>query len=102
MISGVTPPGLGIGHVAAPGSPGSPGARAAGASGGNVFTEALSNVDTSLRQADSLSTDLATGQLTDVHELLGATAKAQLGVELTVAVRNRAVEAFQEIMRMQV
>ena len=47
-------------------------------------------------------TGVATGQITDIHQFTTAAAKAQLGVELTVAVRNRAVEAYQEIMRMQV
>ncbi len=54
------------------------------------------------QKADSLAEGVATGDLQDVHQFTAAAAKAQLGVELTVALRNRAVEAYQEIMRMQV
>ena len=66
------------------------------------FAESLKSVSSLTNDADSLAAGVATGNLTDVHAFTAAAAKAQIGVELTVALRNRAVEAYQEIMRMQV
>jgi flagellar hook-basal body complex protein FliE len=51
--------------------------------------------------ADNLAVKAATGDLTDVHDYMIASAQASLATELTVAVRNKAVDAFNEIMRMQ-
>jgi flagellar hook-basal body complex protein FliE len=68
----------------------------------SAFAESLKSVGDLTSTADRMAEGVATGQLTDVHQFTAAAAKAQLGVELTVAVRNRAVEAYQEIMRMQV
>ncbi len=53
-------------------------------------------------QADTLAAGVATGAVNNVHEFTTAAAKAGLAVQLTAALRNRAVEAYQEIMRMQV
>ncbi len=69
---------------------------------GSAFADSLNSVTQLTGSADKLAEGVATGQLTDVHQFTAAAAKAQLGVELTVALRNRAVEAYQEIMRMQV
>lgn len=63
---------------------------------------ALQSVSDGERAADVLAQDVAAGGDTPVHELMIATTKAQLGVETLVQVRNKAVEAYQEIMRMQV
>jgi flagellar hook-basal body complex protein FliE len=79
-----------------------PAGGATGATGGINFSEALSKVQDSLDQASELSQQLATGQLTDVHDFTVAANKAQLAVQLTVALRNQALGAFQEIMRMQI
>jgi flagellar hook-basal body complex protein FliE len=78
------------------------GAGAAGGSKGNLFSDALQNVQSSLDNADTLAKQLASGQLTDVHVYTAAATKAELAVQLTVAVRDRLVEAYQEIMRMQI
>ena len=43
-----------------------------------------------------------TGNATDVHDYMIAATQANLATELTVAVRNKAVEAFNDIMRMQI
>jgi flagellar hook-basal body complex protein FliE len=51
--------------------------------------------------ADNLAVKAATGDLTDVHDYMIASTQASLATELTVAVRNKAVDAFNEIMRMQ-
>ncbi len=80
----------------------SPAAAPAQGTQPSAFAESLKKVGDLTGAADNLAEGVATGQLTDLHQFTAAAAKAQLGVELTVAVRNRAVEAYQEIMRMQV
>lgn len=63
---------------------------------------ALESVAGSELAADALVRDVAAGGDTPVHELMIAQTKASLATELLVQTRNRAVEAYQEIMRMQV
>ena len=81
---------------------GTGGAGAAGAGGKVDFAAGLQAVERTLQHADALGQQVATGQIKDLHEFTAAAAKANLAVELTVAVRNKAVEAYQEIMRMQI
>ena len=77
-------------------------AAAATAPSSGAFAQGLAQVQELQGVADAAATGVATGSLEDVHQFTAAAAKASLGVELTAAVRNRAVEAYQEIMRMQV
>jgi flagellar hook-basal body complex protein FliE len=67
-----------------------------------AFAEGLAQVQQLTANADATATGVATGQVDDIQTFTTAAAKASLGVDLTVALRNRAVEAYQEIMRMQV
>jgi flagellar hook-basal body complex protein FliE len=69
---------------------------------GAQLQEGLSQVSALESGADRLTQSLATGGPAQVHELMIATTKAQLGVDMLVQVRNRAVEAYQEVMRLQV
>ena len=68
------------------------------------FDSVLSGVD-QLQQmqstTDGLAVQAVTGQLDDVHAYTIAAAQSSLAIELTAAVRNQAVDAFNEIMRMQ-
>ena len=51
---------------------------------------------------DESSKLAATGDVASIEAHLAALTEVQLATQLTVAVRNRAVESFNEIMRMQV
>ena len=86
------------------GSIGSPGA-AEGTGGpsslGNLFTDSLQAASDSQATADGLMKQAATGDLTNLTQVMSAMTEAQLSTQLTVAVRNKAVESFNEIMRMQ-
>lgn len=89
---------------AAPIAPIAPSAGAAATNGTTAtgFASTLDAVQQLEAHADTLATQVATGQIQDISQFMVATTKANLAVELTVAVRNRAIEAYQEIMRMQV
>ena len=69
---------------------------------GDMVAQALQNVQQTQAAADQLSTAAATGNASDVHDYMIAATQANLTTELTVAVRNKAVEAFNDIMRMNI
>lgn len=69
---------------------------------GNLLTGALEQLSAVQARSDRLAIDAATGTLADVHDYMIAAAEASLATELTVAVRNRALEAFNQIMSMGV
>jgi flagellar hook-basal body complex protein FliE len=68
----------------------------------NAIGDAATHLNGLHNTADSLAGQAVTGQLTNVEDYLTAATEAQLTTQLTVAVRNKAVEAYQEIMRMAV
>jgi len=73
-----------------------------GTDAGNLFTRMLDGLGQVQNNADSLAAQAATGSLQDVQNYTIAATEASLATDLTVAVRNRAVDAFNEIMRMQI
>jgi len=53
-------------------------------------------------EADQAMQGLATGQVNNIHETMIAIEKANLSFNLMVQVRNKLVQAYEEIMRTQV
>ncbi len=62
---------------------------------------ALRQVDHLQKTGDKKVGGLATGDVTDVHDVTIALEEAQLSMSLLIEVRNRVLEAYQEVMRMQ-
>lgn len=69
---------------------------------GQYLAEALANVEAAQQEAASAAQRLATGEIQDVAEVTIASEKATLALQLTVQVRNKVLEAYQEMMRMPV
>lgn len=72
-----------------------------GADFASMLAGGLQKVEAAQDKADNLAVQAATGTLADVHEYTIAANEAQLATQLTTAVRNKAIEAFNEIMRLQ-
>ncbi|MFY9746208.1 MAG: flagellar hook-basal body complex protein FliE [Acidobacteriaceae bacterium] len=77
--------------VAAPGS----------APFGDLLKDAVTGVDSLEQQASAAVQGLLTGTGVDVHDAMIATQKADMSFELALAVRNKAVAAYQQVMGMQ-
>jgi flagellar hook-basal body complex protein FliE len=69
---------------------------------GSMLTSAISSLNASQNTASSDSVALATGQASDVTSVVTDIEKANLEMQLAVQVRNKVVDAYQEIMRMQI
>ena len=69
---------------------------------GQSLVKALDGLQGAQTKADGLAVEAATGNLTNVHDYMIAATELSLATELTVAVRNKAVEAFNQIMNMPV
>ncbi|WP_019148388.1 flagellar hook-basal body complex protein FliE [Timonella senegalensis] len=71
----------------------------------SAFSDKLVSAVSNLQELQDKSADLAlravTGDLDDIHDYTVAATEAKVTLELTAAVRNKAVDAFTEIMRMQ-
>ena len=69
---------------------------------GEVLSEAISDVDALQKESETLNAQLAIGEIDNLHDVVIAAEKAELALNLTLEVRNRLVEAYQEIMQMQI
>ncbi|GAA2516209.1 flagellar hook-basal body complex protein FliE [Pilimelia columellifera] len=66
-----------------------------------TLNNSLQQVQDMQHNTNDMAVQAATGNLNDVHDYMIASAESGIASSLTVAVRNKALEAFQEIMRMQ-
>jgi flagellar hook-basal body complex protein FliE len=68
----------------------------------NLTALALNKVNAAQLTAEELAKDYALGENVEVHQVIMAAQEASLAFQLTVQIQNKLVEAYQEIMRMQV
>ena len=69
---------------------------------GSMVLDGIDRLERVQDTSDQLAVKAATGDLNAIHDYTIAATEANVTTQLTVAVRNKAVEAFNEIMRMQV
>ncbi|UFN43180.1 flagellar hook-basal body complex protein FliE [Nocardioides okcheonensis] len=86
--------------VAAP-APAAPSATS-GKDFGSMVLDGIQRLEGLQDNADSLAVRAASGTLPNIHDYTLAASEAEVATKLTVAVRNKAIESFTEIMRMQV
>jgi len=67
-----------------------------------VLLSALNKVNNNAAAAENASIDLAMGKSTELHQVMFAVEQADLALQLTIQIRNKVLEAYQEVMRMQV
>jgi flagellar hook-basal body complex protein FliE len=77
-----------------------PEAEAAGF--GTAVAGALDGLNAAHQRSADAARAAATGDLQSVNDYMIAASEAQLATQITTAVRNRAIESFNEIMRMQI
>lgn len=62
----------------------------------------MSNVNQALVDADQSVRELSVGNTDNLHQVMLSLEQAKLSFEMMVQVRNRMVEAYQEILRMRI
>jgi len=69
----------------------------------HTLMDVLKEVNTTQQNATQVQNDFMTGrQSVDYHDLMISMERANIAMNLTLSVRNKALEAYQEISRMQV
>jgi flagellar hook-basal body complex protein FliE len=79
---------------------GTPAAGGVNADFAAMLSHGLESVQAAQTKSADLAVQVADGTLADPAQYTMAATEAALGLQLTMAIRNKAVEAFQEIMRM--
>ena len=80
--------------------------KTAGGKGGddfaNTLMDVLKEVNSSQQNAAAKQNSFMTGQQVDYHDLMISVEKASIALQLTMAVRNKVLEAYTEISHMQI
>lgn len=69
---------------------------------GEFLVDAVKKTNELELESERLNAALATGRIEDISQVVVASQKAEIALQLTLQLRNRATQAYQEIMRMQV
>lgn len=68
----------------------------------SVLKESIAKVNDAQIESDRLTTELANGGDVELHDVMIASQKASITLSATLEVRNKVVEAYQEVMRMNI
>ncbi|RJX30038.1 MAG: flagellar hook-basal body complex protein FliE [Desulfurivibrio sp.] len=75
--------------------------QAPGAGFGEVLQKSIESVNANLQEADELSRGLAAGEHGNIHETMIAIEKGSISFRMMTRVQQKAVAAYQEVMRIQ-
>lgn len=67
-----------------------------------ALNKAVDDVNSLQKTADVKMQELATGKTNNIPDVMMAVEKADIAMKLMVSVRNKMIEAYQEVMKMQV
>ncbi len=84
-----------------PGAAAPPVAPASGQGFGDLLTNLVDKVDGLQKTADASVTDVVSGKVTDVHQVAVKVQEAGVAFDLMLGVRNRLMDAYQELIKMQ-
>ena len=68
----------------------------------SFLKESINSVNQAQNESDNLTNKLARGEDVDLSQVMIASQKANITMQATLEIRNKAVEAYQEMMRMSV
>lgn len=73
-----------------------------GASFSTLFMEAIKNTDQLVKESNDYSVKIASGEIENIHEAMIAAQKADVSLQLVMQIRNKVLDAYREITRMQI
>lgn len=76
--------------------------QSGGADFAGVLKRTLGEVNELQVIADEAATSLVLGEAADIHQVMIAVEEAKLSMQVTVQIRNKMIEAYQEVSRMQI
>ena len=69
---------------------------------GNLLKNAIENVNSKQNESDVMTQKLVMGENVELHDVMITAQKASIALNATMEVRNKVIEAYQEIIRMPV
>jgi len=67
-----------------------------------ILKEMVNNTNELQHKAAEIAEKFVLGEISDIHEVMIAAEEAGVALELVMEIRNKLIEAYQELMRMQV
>ena len=73
-----------------------------GESFANFLGDAIQSVDSSMKSSEAKVQDFVTGKTDNMHDVMISMQQSQLSFQMMVEIRNKVIETYQELSRMQV
>ncbi len=101
-IDPIAPITANIGPISRPGEAAATSAIQGDASFMDLLSDAIADLNASISHADQLAIQMAAGREVDLHQVMVALETATIGLQTALQIRNRALEAYREIMSMTI
>lgn len=67
-----------------------------------VLMNSINKLDSYEKEANQLNLMLATGEIDNIHDVMIASQKSEIALQFGIEIRNKIMDAYKEIMRIQI